>query len=70
MTEKVFAIRIVADDDQVGLMPCNSPSETPAVEHWMEQGAPLSIPWSADAGVSLGLLHGSQPDLIVVCHDS
>lgn len=67
ITGSGIAIDAVVSDFIAGAAEMLSPDAAP--EHWdvIEGQGALFHP--AYAGVTLGLLHGSQPDAIVLCHD-
>jgi len=62
-----LAVDAVVADFIAGAAELISPANNP--DHWDVVEGQGSIMNPAYAGVSLGLLHGSQPDAIIVCHD-
>ncbi|MGZ8360238.1 MAG: DUF1611 domain-containing protein [Allosphingosinicella sp.] len=63
-----IAMDAVVADFAAGAAELLSPDADPA--HWDVIEGQGSLLHPSYAGVSLALLHGSQPDVIVVCHDS
>ena len=67
IAERGVAVDAVAADFIAGAVEWLSPDADP--DHWDVIEGQGSLYHPSFAGVSLGLLHGAQPDRIVVCHE-
>jgi len=67
ITGSGIALDAVVADFIAGAAEWLSPDNAP--DHWDLIEGQGSLLHPAYAGVSLGLLHGSQPDVLVLCHD-
>lgn len=63
-----YAIDAIVSDFLAGAVETLTPADAP--DHWDIVEGQGSIVHPAYAGVTLGLLHGAQPDTFVVCHEA
>ncbi len=67
IAERGIAIDAIVSDFIAGAAEWLSPENDP--EHWDVVEGQGSLFHAAYAGVTLGLLHGSQPDALILCHE-